>query len=104
MIIYSAIILALIISFYGWFLIEPAMKAFGAEGELLRYAVIYGKLLILSLPAFILQFMFQTLFITAGKPNLGLAITLIAGCTNMFLDYIFIGRMSLGLQGAAYAT
>lgn len=104
MIVYSALILAVAISILGWFLINPVLQKFGADGELLINSVIYGKLLILSLPAFILQFMFQTLFITAGKPTLGLCVTLIAGFTNMFLDYIFIGKMHFGLQGAAYAT
>ena len=48
--------------------------------------------------------MFQILFITAGKPDFGLKITLVAGCTNMVLDYIFIAHFGLGLKGAAYAT
>lgn len=104
MIVYSAIILALCFSVFGWFILEPCISLFGASGELLINSVLYGKILILSLTPFILQNLFQIFFVTAGKPYLGLQVTLIAGCTNIFLDYIFIIPMGLGLQGAAFAT
>ena len=32
------------------------------------------------------------------------AITLIAGCTNMLLDWILVGICGLGIAGAAWAT
>lgn len=104
MIVYSAIFFSIAAGFCGWFLLEPLLIKFGAQGALLMDAVLYGKLLSLALPAFISQFMFQILFITAGKPALGFMITLIAGCTNMLLDYVFIAKMGMGLAGAAYAT
>lgn len=104
MIVYSAILLAIFFTVFGWFLIEPFVSKFGASGELLLNSVLYGRILILSLTPFILQNLFQILFITAGKPDLGLKITIFAGCTNMVLDYIFIAHFGLGLKGAAYAT
>lgn len=104
MIVYASIIFALFFSFLGYNLIEPVIIKFGASGDLLSNSVLYGRILILSLTPFILQNLFQIIFITAGKPDLGLKITLFAGCTNMVLDYIFIAHFNLGLKGAAYAT
>lgn len=104
MIVYTAIIFALILTLSGCFLIEPVMSKFGASGDLYINGVLYGKILIISLTAFVLQNLFQIFFITAGKPDLGLKITLIAGGTNMILDYIFIVPFGLGLKGAAFAT
>lgn len=104
MIVYASIIFAIFFSFIGYNLIEPVIIKFGASGDLLLNSVLYGRILILSLTPFILQNLFQILFITAGKPDLGLKITLFAGCTNMVLDYIFIVHLGLGLKGAAYAT
>lgn len=104
MIVYASIIFATLFTTIGYQLIEPVVIMFGASGDLLLNSVLYGKILILSLTPFILQNLFQILFITAGKPDLGLKITLFAGCTNMVLDYIFIAHFGLGLEGAAYAT
>lgn len=104
MIVYFTVFLAVLFSVSGWFLIEPFVLKFGADGELYTNSVLYGKILILSLTPFILQNMFQILFITAGKPDLGLKITLFAGFTNIILDYLFIVPLNMGLKGAAYAT
>lgn len=104
MIVYASIIIALFFTILGYFLIEPVVIKLGASGDLLFNSVLYGRILILSLTPFILQSLFQIFFITAGKPNLGLKITLFAGCTNMILDYIFIAHFGLELKGAAYAT
>lgn len=104
MIVYAAILLAVFFTILGWFLIEPFVTKFGASGELFVNSVLYGKILILSLTPFILQNLFQIFFITAGKPELGLKITLLAGFTNIILDYIFIVPFGLGLKGAAIAT
>lgn len=104
MIVYASIIFAIFFTFLGSILIEPVIIKFGADGDLLFNSVLYGRILILSLTPFILQNLFQILFITAGKPDLGLKITLFAGCTNMVLDYVFIAHFGWGLKGAAYAT
>lgn len=104
MIVYAAILFAILFTVLGWFLVEPFVVQFGAVGDLLENSVLYGKILILSLTPFILQNLFQIFFITAGKPELGLKITLFAGFTNMILDYIFIVPLGMGLAGAAIAT
>ncbi len=52
----------------------------------------------------ILQYEFQSFFITAEKPKLGLAVTVAAGVANMALDALFVGVLRWGLVGAAAAT
>lgn len=76
----------------------------GAEGEMIDCCVLYGNILLLSLPAFTLQYAFQSFWVTAEKPKMGLVISIIAGLANIILDYIFIVPMDMGLAGAAYAT
>ena len=51
-----------------------------------------------------LQNVFQSFFITAEKPKLGLAVIIVAGVTNMVLDALLVGVFSFGLVGAALAT
>lgn len=102
--IYVSIVLALVIMGVSFFCLRPIAGFLGAEGELLEYCVIYGRILLVALPFFILQFEFQTFFITAEKPGLGLFVTLFSGVTNMVLDYVFLAIFDWGLPGAAWAT
>lgn len=102
--IYVSIVLALIIMGVSFFCLRPIAVLLGAEGELIDYCVIYGQILLIALPFFILQFEFQTFFITAEKPGLGLFVTIFSGVTNMVLDYVFLAIFDWGLPGAAWAT
>ena len=88
----------------GEAVIGPLARLLGAEGELLAGSLVYGRICLLSLPFFMLQFLFQTFFVTAEKPKLGLAVTVAAGCTNMLLDALLVALLGWGLTGAALAT
>ena len=102
--IYIPLIIGVIISVLGIILLPEISTLLGAEGEMLRYSVIYGRIILAALPLFILQVEFQTFFITAEKPQLGLYVTLFSGVTNMVLDFLLVGVFSFGLEGAALAT
>ena len=104
MLVWVALGLGTILSVLVFILIRPITLAFGAEGELLENCVVYGRILLCVMPAFILQFVFQSFFITAEKPGLNLQIQLAAGVANGILDYLFIVVFSWGLAGAALAT
>lgn len=76
----------------------------GGEGELYDYAVLYGRVMMISTPGFMLQLMFQSFFVVAEKPRLSLAITLTAGMSNIILDWLLVGVLGMGITGAALAT
>lgn len=71
---------------------------------MLENCVIYGNIILAALPAYMLQMEFQTFFVTAEKPQLGLFVTVAAGMTNIVLDALFVGFFKWGLVGAAVAT
>ena len=71
---------------------------------MLEDAVVYGRIILAPLVFFMLQMEFQSFFITAEKPNLGLITTVMAGVANMVLDALLVGGLSMGLVGAAVAT
>lgn len=104
MLIYFSVVLGIIVSVLGFLFIRPITVALGASGELIDYAVIYGRILICSIPAFILQNIFQNFFIVAERPELSLRIAIIAGLTNVVFDFIFIAVFKWGIVGAAVAT
>ncbi len=71
---------------------------------MLENCVLYGRINLLAMPFLMLQFAFQSFFVTAEKPQLGLAVTVAAGVTNMVLDALFTAVLPFGLAGAASAT
>lgn len=71
---------------------------------MLQDSVAYGRIILLAIPAYILQFAFQCLFATAQKPKLGLYVTIAAGLTNVVLGALFVAVFPWGLAGAAAAT
>ena len=104
MLVYSLIILGISLSTLGFIFLEPIAVWLGAEGEMMGDCVLYGRILLPALSAFILQNAFQAFLVTAGKPQLGLIVTITAGVANILLDFLFIVIFKWGLIGAAAAT
>lgn len=102
--VYSTAVCGIIIAVISFIFIRPLAAFMGAEGEMLDNCVLYGRILLLSLPFFMLQFEFQSFFITAERPQMGLMVTVVCGLTNMALDALFMAVFSWGLVGAAAAT
>lgn len=104
MLIYVSVAIGVLLAVFGILLLPQIAAGLGAEGELLDNSVLYGRIITLAVPAFILQYEFQCLFATAEKPRLGLIVTVAAGLTNMVLDAVMVGVFGWGLVGAAAAT
>lgn len=85
-------------------LIKPIVTALGANADVFAYCVEYGRTLAIFTPFLILQMLFQYFLVTAGKPTLGLIVTIAGGVLNFILDYIFIVPLNMGISGAAIAT
>ena len=93
-----------VLSVLGIIFLPRLAELFGANGQLLENSVTYGRIILAALPFYILQFEFQCLFATAGKPRLGLIVTAAAGIANMVLDALLVAVFPFGLKGAAAAT
>lgn len=104
MLITLVVILGILLTIFGLIVVRPLSHALGARGQMLEDCVTYGRTLMIFNTAFMLQSVFQSLFITAEKPRLGLIMTVVAGLTNMVLDALFIAVFKWGLVGAALAT
>ena len=104
MLITLVVILGILLTIFGLIVVRPLSHALGARGQMLEDCVTYGRTLMIFNTAFMLQSVFQSLFITAEKPRLGLIMTVAAGLTNMVLDALFIAVFKWGLVGAALAS
>ena len=104
LLVYSGFALGVVLAAVCIVFLRPIAIFLGADGGMLEYSVRYGRIILMALPAFILQYMFQSFFVTAEKPKLGLAVTLASGFTNMVMDYLLIGVLRMDVEGAALAT
>ncbi len=102
--VYTTIILGVILAIGGIVFLRPIAQLLGAEGVLVDYAVNYGRIILAALPFFMLQNIFQSFFVSAEKPQLGLFVTVGAGLTNILLDWLLVGVCPFGIEGAAVAT
>ena len=84
--------------------IRPISYAVGATELTIDDCVLYGRILLVSLPLFMLQNSFQSFLATAEKPGFGLKVTVFAGLTNVVLDFLLVYVLPFGLAGAALAT
>lgn len=94
----------LVLSVLCFVFMTPLSLFLGADDILLPYCVEYGRIMMAFYTASVLQVLFQTLFVTAGKPALGLGLNLLSGIANIVFDYVFIVLCNMGIAGAAWGT
>lgn len=102
--VYTTVVCGIVIGAIGIILIRHIAALLGAEGEMLENCVTYGRVILIALPLYMLQYEFQSYFAAAEKPQLGLAVTIASGITNMILDALFIAVFHWGVVGVAAAT
>lgn len=104
--VYVAFVAGVVLAVLGIIFARPIAEVLGASGQLLSDCVVYARIILLALPFFVLQMMFQSFFVAAEKPNLGLGVTITSGVTNMLLDAVLVLLLpqEYKLAGAATAT
>ncbi len=102
--VYITLAIGVVIAVAGQFAVPSIARLLGAKGKTYEYCVLYGRVLLGAQPFFILQNIFQSFFVAAEKPTLGLIVTAAAGVTNIVLDAVLIIGFRFGLAGAAAAT
>ena len=106
LLVYVAFVLGVVLAVISFIFMEDIVSLLGGEGDILKSAVKYGRTIVCALPFLVLQYIFQSFFVAAEKPRLGLIVILIAGCTNMILDAVLVSLLpqDMKLMGAAIAT
>ena len=113
MLVYVTAGIGIAIAVAGQFAVPPIAKWFvdmdksidpGSRAYITEMCILYGRVLLGAQPFFILQNIFQSFFVAAEKPMLGLVVTAAAGVTNMVLDVLFVAGFKWGIAGAAAAT
>ena len=99
-----SLVLGLILSVGCTTLVPEIARALGANEQLMNDCIAYGRILFAGHVFYLLQNVFQSFYIAAGRPDLSLKTAITAGVVNAVLDYVFIVVLQLGLAGAAAAT
>ncbi len=97
-------VLSLLIALLGVLFFDQLIRFLGSTPRIDQMCREYLWVMVLSTPLAMLQLLFQTFFVTAGKPRLGLLFTGLSGAANILLDALFMGVFGLGVRGAALAT
>ena len=104
MLVYLCVVSGVILSVIGIIFTGPIAVLLGAKGSIAKDCVTYGRTVFFMLTGLFLQNAFQSFLVVAEKPKLGLFVTVLAGFTNMFLDFLFVYVLWFGVFGAALAT
>ena len=104
LIIVTGIVTGLVITVAGLIFIDRIIWSLGASEILFPYCKDYLMIQLLFAAGNMMQVLYQNLFVTAGKPVLGLVLSVLAGLANIVFDYIFIPVMQMGIKGAALGT
>lgn len=78
--------------------------ALGADGYTYTMTNTYLRWLLLFAPAFIFNDIFLCFVRNDGKPQLAMCAMVAGSFSNIFLDYVFIFPMNMGILGAVLAT
>lgn len=92
------------VSILGSIFMPQIVRALGASDLIFADSVLYGRIMLISLTFYMMQNSFQSFLATAERAKMGLMISVAMGLLNMFLDFLFVYVLHLGIAGAGIAT
>lgn len=93
-----------IFALIGLFFSEPLLTLIGAKGTVFEMANIYLKTMFFGAVFFIAGISLESMVRNDGRPTFVMIITALSASTNIILDYFFVMKWGMGMQGAAIAT
>ncbi len=104
LIVVAGAVIGLLITAAGLILLDEIIWGLGASEILFPYCRDYLTIQLIFAAFNIMQVLYQNLFVTAGRPTLGLVLAVLAGIANIVFDYVFIVLLQMGVGGAAIGT
>ena len=89
----------------GLYFLMPSIAGWvNATENMKPFCVSYGRVLALFMPFQMLSMALHQLLVTAERPGVGLAATIMNAVINILLDGAFVAGFGWGIEGAALAT
>ncbi|NBH98960.1 MATE family efflux transporter [Anaerotruncus sp. 1XD22-93] len=104
LIVVAGAVIGLLITAAGLLFLDEIIWGLGASEILFPYCRDYLTIQLIFAAFNMMQVLYQNLFVTAGKPTLGLVLAVLAGIANIVFDYVFIVLLQMGIKGAAIGT
>ena len=104
LIVVAGAVIGLLITAAGLVFLDEIIWGLGASKVLFPYCRDYLTIQLIFAAFNMMQVLYQNLFVTAGKPTLGLVLAVLAGIANIVFDYVFIVLLQMGIKGAAIGT
>lgn len=102
--IFLMIIIGIVITIVGLIFLEPLMRFFGAEGDVLKLTKEYTTIMFLFTTFHILSSGLNPIVRADGNPKLSMGVLVAGALINIFLDWLFVMKLNMGIRGAATAT
>ncbi len=104
LIVVAGAVIGLLITAAGLVFLDEIIWGLGSSEILFPYCRDYLTIQLIFAAFNMMQVLYQNLFVTAGKPTLGLVLAVLAGTSNIVFDYVFIVLLQMGIKGAAIGT
>ncbi|MGN0171059.1 MAG: MATE family efflux transporter [Lachnospiraceae bacterium] len=85
-------------------LFTPILKILRAGGNLYAYFIDYYRIMLFNYPLMIIGTILGMIIRVDGKPQVCMIVSIISCILNAILDYIFVGRLAMGVEGSAIAS
>ena len=96
--------LSAVITFFALSGTSSLAAMLGATEHMAEGVTAYLRIIAAFSGFFIMTYFFEMMVRVDGHPRLATVSVVLAGITNVFLDYLFVIKFHYGLKGAAYAT
>ena len=100
----TALIICILTSFAVFLLFNPILNVLKADGELSGYFNEYYRIMLFNYPLMIMGTILGMFIRTDGKPQVCMLVSIASCILNVVLDYILVGRLSMGVKGSAVAS
>lgn len=95
---------SIILAIFSMIFIDKLILFLGATPKLFNLSKEYLRIIIVFSPFYIIAYCFEVLVKVDGYPKTAILCAVSACVTNIFLDYLLIHTLKLGVRGAALAT
>lgn len=99
-----SVLVSVILSIVAYLLLPKLVYIFGCTNSVYKYAIDYGRIIVLGAPFMLIYSSLSQLIRADGSPRYSMVLLVVGAIINIILDPIFIFGLKLGVKGGAWAT
>lgn len=100
----TAEVICILTSIAVFLLFSPILKVLRADGELSVFFTQYYRIMLFTYPLMVVGTILGMFLRVDGKPQICMLVGILSCVLNAILDFLFVGRLSMGVQGSAIAS